>query len=112
MNRRQLTERNSRFNVELIETYKEAPVDDYLLRSAEEQNRLFKKKLSKKDGYIKLSAHQKGTAIDKYLTRVNPNGSVTILFTWPKDKAIKYHKIWEEKYGGKPMISWDMGHFE
>jgi len=29
-----------------------------------------------------------------------------------RDRYVKWHKIWEEKYGGKPMITWDCGHWE
>lgn len=112
MNRRDLTERNSRFNILLIEQYGEHPVDDYLLRSTPEQQRLYKAKVTKCDGIIKISAHQRAEAIDKYLTVIGRDGKVTILFQWPEAKAKLYHSIWEKKFGGKPMISWDRGHFE
>lgn len=112
MNRREFTEKNARFNVLLIEQYGEHPVDDYLLRSDVEQNRLFKLGLSKCDGIKIKSDHQRGTAVDKYLTIVSKDGKiVTILFKWPEAKANLYHSIWQKKFGGKPMISWDPGHF-
>ncbi|MCS7231757.1 MAG: hypothetical protein RMJ67_06435 [Elusimicrobiota bacterium] len=83
------------------------PVIDYCIRSAEEQKRLFDKGLSKCDGYKIKSKHQLGLAIDIYLADNKGN----IQFNWNKDKAIFYHKYWEQ-LGGKKMIEWDLPHFE
>lgn len=80
-------------------------VIDYVLRSTEEQNRLFKEGKSKCDGINKKSAHQSGRAMDLYF--IDSKGNLD----FNTDKYEKWHKRWEEM-GGKPMISWDKGHFE
>jgi hypothetical protein len=83
------------------------PILDYLKRSTEEQRRLYELGLSKCDGKIKLSQHQKGLAIDIYLAR--PDGT---LKDWNDEgKGKFYHDYWET-LGGAPEISWDVGHFE
>lgn len=83
------------------------PILDYLKRSTEEQARLFELKLSKCDGRIKLSQHQKGLAIDIYLARVDGT-----LKDWNDEgKGKFYHDYWET-LGGAPIILWDVGHFE
>jgi hypothetical protein len=82
-------------------------VSHYYYRSAEQQNILFKAGLTKCDGYINRSRHQDMTAADLYLATEQG-----IQWVWNEEKAIKYHKIWEEQYGGKPIIMWDLGHFE
>lgn len=104
-NRQRFTEMLAQLITEMINAGDE-PILDYLLRSKEEQKRLFDAGMSKCDGIIKKSAHQFGKAIDIYLTKND-----IIQFEWDKDKAVKWHKRWEE-IGGKPMISWDSGHFE
>jgi hypothetical protein len=83
---------------------------DYVLRSQEEQKRLFDKGLSKCDGFKILSAHQKGTAVDIYFVI---NGQIDFDFSSQeaKDLSKRYHDIWESM-GGKPVILWDNPHFE
>ncbi len=83
----------------------ETPILDFVKRSTEEQQRLFALGKSKKDGVRTISKHQIGLAADIYLIIEEK------LLEWPKDKALKYHTFWET-LGGKPMISWDLGHFE
>lgn len=75
----------------LIEASKDTPYPFEIppfggLRTAEDQHGLFLKKVSKCDGYTKLSAHQKGTAFDIFLLI---NGTAS----WDKDKlkATMYH---------------------
>lgn len=56
----------------LIEASKTSPYEFQIppfggIRTAEEQNGLFLKKVSKCDGYSKISEHQKGTAFDIFL---------------------------------------------
>lgn len=56
----------------LIEASKDSPYEfqipaDGGLRTAEQQNALFFKKVSKCDGYNTISEHQKGTAFDIFL---------------------------------------------
>jgi len=91
----------------------EYPIEDYLKRSPEEQNRLFRLGLSKCDGYIIISGHQKGIADDIYfpdLDDIDKDLDKNELL--PPKKGWEYwHKYWEGK-GGKPMLEWDKGHFE
>lgn len=82
----------------------ENPIIDYVLRSTEEQKRLFDKGLSKCDGVEKRSAHQSAKAMDIYFIE---DGEMVD----PKMGWEFWHKAWEKR-GGKPMISWDRGHFE
>ena len=54
-----------------VEGVKESPFDYGIpltggLRTAEDQNKLYKQKVSKCDGYKKLSYHQSGNAFDIY----------------------------------------------
>ena len=84
------------------------PIFDYLKRSKEEQKRLFEAGLSKCDGEVKQSLHQKGRAVDIYLA--TPDGAHLLEWTeGGKDKL--YHDYWVS-LGGEPMLSWDVGHFE
>jgi hypothetical protein len=103
----------------LIEAAKDSPYEfqipaDGGLRTAEMQNALFFKKVSKCDGYIKLSEHQTVTAFDIFLL-IDGKAS------WDKAKltivARHIQKVAKEKHninliwGG----SWkwkDMPHFE
>ena len=82
------------------------PVVQYVFRSTEEQQRLFKKGLTKCDGVKKKSKHQLMLAADIYLTK-----GEKILWEWDKADAEYWHEEWE-RLGGRPMISWDCGHFE
>ena len=107
MNRREFTKNIAKLILEMVEDG-EQPILDYALRSSIEQNYLYEKGLSRADGYKKKSAHQMGKAADLYLV----DKSVNVLWDWPMDKAEKWHKIWQEKYGGKQIILWDLGHFE
>jgi hypothetical protein len=80
---------------------------DYVKRSDDEQMRMFVLKKSKCDGVRNKSWHQFGKAMDIYflneaLTEVAP----------PKLGFEYWHKYWEKRCGGKPMIDWDRGHFE
>lgn len=55
-----------------VESIKESPFDFGIpetggFRTANQQNELFKKKVSKVDGFIKKSYHQSGLAFDIYL---------------------------------------------
>jgi hypothetical protein len=83
------------------------PLVDFVKRSNEEQTRLFNAGLSKCDGVKNKSKHQTGMAVDIYLT--DQEGR---LKDWTMDGlAVKYHTLWES-LGGKPILSWDQGHFE
>jgi hypothetical protein len=93
----------------------EHPIIDYVLRSAEEQNRLYRigrgdkgpeleKIITNRDGYKIPSAHQSGKAMDIYFIE---DGQMVD----PKKGWTYWHSEWE-KMGGKPMINWDKGHFE
>jgi hypothetical protein len=84
----------------------EQPILDYLKRSPEEQNRLFKEGKSKCDGYEKVSRHQSGKAADIYFLNEDCSGLADPIRGWEY-----WHNYWE-KLGGRPMIIWDKGHFE
>lgn len=93
--------------VELLHTMSLEEEDyliDYALRSAQEQNRLFKEGKSKCDGYNIISAHQKGKALDVYFVEENK-------LVDPKAGWEYWHNLWIKR-GGQPMIEWDKGHFE
>lgn len=107
MNRREFTKKISRLILQMVNDG-EHPIFDYCLRSSEEQNRLFEKKLSKCDGYKKKSNHQLGRAMDIYLTDKNGNA----LWEWNDKKALYWHSVWAKNYGGSPIIRWDAGHFQ
>ena len=77
---------------------------DWVKRDAKTQHRMFEAKLSKCDGYKKLSEHQTGTAADLYVVKNNE-------LSWDEDKYNFLHDYWEELGGGK-RIKWDLGHFE
>ena len=84
--------------------------EDYSLRGAEEQKRLFDMGLSECDGVNDISAHQYGKhpqghfASDLYMCGDDWN----IENPEPYERA---HDFWST-LGGAPMISWDKGHFE
>ena len=82
----------------------EQPIIDYVKRSANEQKRLFKEGKSKCDGKTKISAHQRGKAMDIYFI---VNGKLDMGL----ERYERWHSIWET-IGGKPMIKWDLPHFE
>lgn len=112
MNRREFTKNKTILLQRMIDDGN-SPIEDYLLRSKEEQNRLFLAKLSKCDGIIKISGHQKALAEDIYFVVTRPDGSVFIDFDFKEtfDLAVKYHDIWVGM-GGKPIILWDLCHYE
>jgi len=93
------------------------PILDWGFRNTLVQKSLFKEGVTKCDGIVKISAHQKGVAEDVYFMLGGE-----IVFDWDNPKGKHYteinnvydklHKIWESKYGGQKMISWDKGHFE
>jgi len=103
-----------------VEGVKESPFDFGItqtggLRTAEDQNKLYKQKVSKCDGYKKLSYHQSGNAFDIY-------AYVGGKATWTKSyyKAIGKHlkQFAMDKYGielrhGGDWKRWqDWPHFE
>lgn len=84
------------------------------LRTAEEQNGLFLKKVSKCDGYKNKSEHQKGTAFDIFLLI---NGTAS----WDKVKLEKVARhLQEVAKDSKIKLDWggdwksfkDMPHFQ
>lgn len=104
----------------LIEASKTSPYEfqipaDGGLRTAEQQNALFLKKVSKCDGYNTLSEHQKGTAFDIFLL-IDGKAS------WDKTKltetATHIKKIAKDKF--KISLTWggdwknfkDLPHFQ
>jgi len=104
MNRRQFTKNIATLLTEMVEAG-DMPVMDYVLRSAEEQNRLFQKGVSGCDGYKKKSRHQSGKAMDIYLVKTRKDGSVYVDYNWTDtEKCNKWHKRWVE-LGGRKMIT-------
>lgn len=79
---------------------------DWVKRSAEDQLRFYNEGKSKCDGVTKVSAHQRGRAADIYFLTEDGKGLTDPVKGW-----VYWHRRWEE-FGGKPMISWDKGHFE
>ncbi len=95
----------------------ENPIIDFVKRSDEEQHRLWKIGRDDKgnrigmtvtncDGYTVRSAHQSGKAMDIYFL-----GDDFCDMIEPKKGWHYWHDLWESK-GGKPVIAWDLGHFE
>lgn len=98
----------------------EKPIIDYVLRSTEEQQRLFAKgrvnnggqwQIVNKnevvtycDGITKPSKHNSATAMDIYFI-------VDGKMDFSKDRYIKWHKQWESM-GGRAMLDFDMPHYE
>ena len=127
MNRRDFTKNKALLTIEMVNAG-DQPVEDYVKRSTEEQQRLFalgrelrdgvwvvideSAIVTKNDGVTHPSDHQFGKAADIYFVVTHPDGSVFIDFEFKetRDKAIRWHKRWEEM-GGKPMIEWDLPHY-
>ena len=96
---------------------KEYPIIDFVKRSPEEQNRLFKLGKSNCDGINTHSAHEFGKAADIYFVDeddLDADGITAELNNGKKGYEF-WHKIWEEM-GGKPLTDWyrthDIDHFE
>ncbi|MDJ0503744.1 MAG: M15 family metallopeptidase [Nostocales cyanobacterium LE14-WE12] len=104
----------------LIEASKDTPYPFEIppfggMRTAEDQHGLFLKKVSKCDGYNKISEHQKGTAFDIFLLI---NGTAS----WDKAKLTVVARHIQEvaKYSFKINLTWggdwtkfvDMPHFQ
>lgn len=109
MNRREFTKLIAKLINQMNDDGYE-PILDYVLRSEDEQKRLYDKGLSKCDGVIKKSAHQFGKAADIYFVwdNVPDYGFVR---QESKEGAKKYHDLWVS-WGGKPCILWDLTHYE
>ena len=112
MNRRDFTKKISTLILEMIADGN-YPVIDYALRSREEQKRLYDLGASKCDGEVKISAHQKGMAMDIYFVVTREDGTVHIDYDYKEtsDLAVKYHARLVQM-GGEPMIDWDKCHYE
>ena len=104
----------------LIEASKNSPYNFEIpafggLRTAEDQNELFKKGVSKCDGFKNKSEHQKGTAFDIFLL-IGGQAS------WDKDKLTKVARHIQEvalddfgvklEWGGDWTKFVDMPHFQ
>jgi len=100
MNRRELTANISALIQQMI-AEGEQPILDYVLRSTEEQQRLFKAGLSSCDGITKKSRHQSVRAADIYLWNFVTK---KVDWQWDPAKAEYWHTVWVEKYGGDPMV--------
>ena len=93
------------FLMEIIKA-KQDFIIDYVKRSNEEQQRLYLAGKSKCDGKIKISKHQIGKAMDIYF--IDDKNKLT----WSGKTYKHWHKVWQKKYSGTKMITWDQGHFE
>ena len=82
------------------------PIIDYVKRSDWEQHRLFVLGKSKCDGHKNHSMHQFGKAADIYFIGEDDK------IDWSREKYEYWHKVWHEKFGGKKIIDWDIGHYE
>lgn len=91
-----------------MDANKDRPVLDFVKRSKEEQKRLYEEGKTECDGERQVSRHQVGLAADVYL--LTPEGG---LVDWKEvpGKVQEYHTYWEV-LGGKPVVPWDLGHFE
>lgn len=83
----------------------DSPIIDYVKRSDMGQYFMFLTGKSKCNGVNNPSRHQSGKAMDIYF--VGAKGTLI----YDKKLYKKWHKYWG-KLGGKPMIKWDMPHFE
>ena len=98
MRRHEFTKNIARILIDMADAG-DSPVGDWWLRNSTVQKYLFDKKLSKCDGTIRKSDHQFGCALDIYLS----DGKGVIEFDWDEKKSEYWHKVWTEKYGGKPL---------
>ncbi len=126
-------ERMTGVNLDLITIFNEAiknsPIDFGIpphggLRTAEEQNELFKADRSKCDGYEIKSSHQTGNALD-FFAYVDNNASwdklhlamvASVIMTTAK-RLKKEGKIdseinWGGTFGSSDFNGWDMPHIE
>lgn len=107
MNRSEFTHKISSLILDMI-SLGERPLIDEVKRSKEEQKRMYDKKLSKLTGEPgSISQHQLGRACDIYFLSEDGTKLVDPIYGHEH-----WHKVWELKYGGNVMISWDKGHFE
>lgn len=111
------------------EAIKNSPIDFGIpkhggLRSQIEQNDLYKQNLSKCDGFVKLSNHQTGNALDFY-AYVNGRaswdsvhlGMVAAVIMKTAKRLKKEGKIdieinWGGTFGSNDFHGWDMPHIE
>ena len=77
---------------------------DYVKRDTQTQYRLYLEGKSKCDGYERQSNHQFGKAADLYVIK---DGAIC----WDEEPYHTLHNLWD-RMGGRPRISWDLGHFE
>ena len=112
MNRTEFTEKITRFMCEIFDSGERIILCE-AFRPEIAQVFYFLTGKSKLDGINKKSNHQFGKAVDFHFIGLDGQLIIKGHPEW-KDASlyIKWHKIWQEKYGGKPMISWDTPHWE
>ena len=103
--RGEFTEKVIRFLQKMIDSGEE-PIIDYVKRGLAEQQEMYKTGKSKADGINKVSKHQSALAIDIYF--IGENNELDFSYT----KYEKWHNIWQNEFGGRPIIDWDINHFE
>ncbi len=86
----------------------ERPIGVDWKRSTQEQARLYALGKSKCDGVKKVSAHQRGRALD--ILFQSEEGTKPAIVE-PKHGYAYWHRRWKE-LGGKPAIAGDACHFE
>jgi len=91
----------------------ESPIIDYVKRSTTEQKHLYDIGLSKCDGEYRISAHQKGKAIDIFFQDIGDidKDGITKELIEPLKGFIYWHEV-ALGLGFSPMIPWDKNHFE
>ena len=82
------------------------PFIDYVKRSDEEQKSMYLRGLSKCDGIIRVSQHQRGRAVDIYF-----EDQKGLTDTEIRNRHQMAHDIWVG-WGGRGMLDWDEGHYE
>jgi hypothetical protein len=105
MTRVEFTKRLAEFILDMF-AEGEKPVINEVKRETIQQVYYYLTKLSKCDGINNRSKHQDGRAVDIFF--VDDKGN----YDWSEERYEKWHKIWQEKYGGDPAISRDLVHFQ
>lgn len=116
---------NKKLNEFMLEMYAagDQPVEHEVFRTSEQQQIYWKigrefvdgkwvekgAVVTKLDGIIKRSAHQLGLAVDIYFVI---NGEIKYSGKELEQLLTKWHEVWQNKYGGRPMLDWDKPHFQ
>lgn len=107
----------------IVTSLKKSPIDFGIpqlggVRTAEEQNDLFDKKLSNCDGYDNESYHQSGKAVDVYAWHNRKaswephhlNIIAGVILSTAKDMGLTIR--WGGTFGSDDFKGWDLGHYQ